>query len=225
MAAGAAAATIVGFNPGDPTTSFTATMPVVIKDFTLIAIAIGAIAANALNIYSGAMSFLAAGITIPFALRRAIIALGFGIVGFFIAWSALADAGRTYEGFLLVIAYWIAPWLGVVLIDRYLRRGTEIVSIVTDAARYRNAAGLIAFLVGLIASITLFSNQAFYVGVIPRLAPAVGDLTAIVGLLLSAITYVLLFRALKPTLGAELETTVEPASAPIPGAHSADTAA
>ena len=110
-------------------------MPVVIRDLTLLAIAVGAIAANALNIYSGAMSFLAAGIKIPFALRRAIVALGFGVLGFFIAWSALADAGTKYENFLLVIAYWIAPWLGIVLADRLLRRGTEIASLVPDTAR------------------------------------------------------------------------------------------
>src|ERR1700712_2447124 len=41
--------------------------------------------ATPLNIYSGAMSFLAAGVKIPFALRRAIIAVGFGILGFVIA--------------------------------------------------------------------------------------------------------------------------------------------
>ncbi len=221
MTAGAAAATIAGFNPGDPTTSFTASMPVVIKDLTLVAITIGAIAANALNIYSGSMSFLAAGIKIPFALRRAIIALGFGVVGFFIAWSALPDAGHTYENFLLVIAYWIAPWLGVVLVDRYLRRGTEIASIVTDVARYRNTAGIAAFLVGLIVSIVLFSNQSFYVGLIPTVAPAIGDLTAIVGLLLSASAYLLLFRIIRPSLGGPLES----APSEVPGVDAADAVA
>src|SRR4051812_10537915 len=91
MAAGAAAALIPGFNIDDPTTSFVSSMPTVIRDLTLVAIAIGAIAANALNIYSGAMSFLAAGIKIPFALRRAIIAVGFGIVGGIIALIAVIN--------------------------------------------------------------------------------------------------------------------------------------
>ncbi|PPF85561.1 cytosine permease [Subtercola sp. Z020] len=204
MAAGAAAATIAGFDPGDPTGSFTLSMPPIIRDLTLVAIAVGAIAANALNIYSGAMSFLAAGVRIPFALRRALIALGFGVVGFFLAWSAIPDAGHTYENFLLVIAYWIAPWLGVVLVDRLLRRGTEIASIVTDQAKYRNAAGPIAFVVSLVVSIWLFSNQTFYVGVVPTLAPEVGDLTAIVGFVLGAGLYALLFRMLRPGLGGPL---------------------
>jgi NCS1 family nucleobase:cation symporter-1 len=204
MAAGAAAATIAGFSLDNPTDSFTASMPVVIRDITLLAIAFGAVAANALNIYSGAMSFLAAGIKIPFALRRALVALGFGIIGFFIAWSAIPDAGGTYENFLLIIAYWIAPWLGVVLVDRWLRRGTEIASIVPDHVRYRNPAGIIAFLIGLLVSVGLFSNQVYFIGLIPQVAPAVGDLTAIVGFVLSAVLYAVFFRVFKPRLGGAL---------------------
>ena len=207
LAAGAAAATIAGFNPDNPTTSFTASMPAVIRDLTLVAIAIGAIAANALNIYSGAMSFLAAGIKIRFSLRRAIVALGFGIIGFFIAWGALADAGAKYESFLLVIAYWIAPWLGVVLVDRFLRRNTEIYSIVTERANYRNAAGVSAFLIGLVVSIWLFSNQQLYVGLLATKAPVIGDLTAIVGFILAAVAYWVIFTAIKPRLGGPLGDT------------------
>ncbi|MCU1404230.1 MAG: cytosine permease [Glaciihabitans sp.] len=224
MAAGAAAATIVGFDAGDPTDSFTASLPTIVRDLTLIAIAIGAIAANALNIYSGAMSFLAAGVKIPFALRRAIVALGFGVVGFFLAWSALADAGHAYENFLLVIAYWIAPWLGVVFVDRYLRRGTKIASLVSERARYRNPAGVAAFLIGLVLSIALFSNQAFYTGLLPTLFPAVGDLTAVVGLVVAAVAYYLLFSALKPALGTRFDDTTNTTSVAV-GVDVADTVA
>ncbi|MCU1556254.1 MAG: cytosine permease [Microbacteriaceae bacterium] len=206
MAAGAAAATIAGFKIDDPTNSFVSSMPTVIRDFTLIAIAVGAIAANALNIYSGAMSFLAAGIKVPFRLRRAIVALGFGIIGFFIAWSALADAGTKYEDFLLVIAYWIAPWLGIVLVDRFLRRGTEIASIVPDHAKYRNPAGIISLIVAGAISVWLFSNQTFYTGVVAAAAP-IGDLTPLVGFVLAGLIYWILFRVFRPRLGGPIEET------------------
>lgn len=212
MAAGAAAATIAGFNPDDPTTSFVSSMPIVIRDLTLVAIAVGAIAANSLNIYSGAMSFLAVGIKIRFALRRAIVALGFGVLGFFIAWSALADAGTKYENFLLVIAYWIAPWLGVVLADRFLRRGTSIAGLVPDHAKHRNYAGPIAMVVAGVVSIWLFSNQVFFQGVVTAATTpptkfaisTIGDLTPLVGFVLAAVLYVVLFRIFKPTLGGPL---------------------
>ena len=220
MAVGAAAATVAGFDVSDPTGSFTAPMPEIVRDLTLLAIAVGAIAANALNIYSGAMSFLAAGIKIPFALRRAIVALGFGVIGFVVALTALPDAGHSYENFLLVIAYWIAPWLGVVLVDRYLRRGTRIAHLVTEQRRYSNIAGPIALIVGMVVSIALFSNQAIYVGLVAQVAPAIGDLTAIVGFLVAGGTYLLLFVALKPELGSSLADETA-ADAPV-GVDAAD---
>jgi NCS1 family nucleobase:cation symporter-1 len=207
MAAGAAAALIPFHGAADatPTDIFVSSMPVAIRDLTLVAIAIGAIAANALNIYSGAMSFLAAGVKIPFALRRAIIAVGFGVIGFFIALaSILNDAvSSNYENFLLVIAYWIAPWLGIVFVDRILRRGTSISAFIPDRAKYRNWAGVIALVVAGAISILLFSNQTFYTGPIAKATP-IGDLTPLVGFVLAGLIYWLFFVILKPKLGGPL---------------------
>jgi NCS1 family nucleobase:cation symporter-1 len=203
MAAGAAVVTLGHFNGDDPTTSFAAPLPVVIRDLTLIAIAVGAIAANALNIYSGAMSFLAAGVRIPFTLRRAIVAIGFGVLGTIVALWALPDAGTNYENFLLVIAYWIAPWLGVVFADRIIRRGTSIAEFVADHSRYRNWAGIVAFLVGAVVSVWLFSNQTFYTGPIAKATP-IGDLTPLVGFVLAFALYFPLFRLSGAKLGGPL---------------------
>lgn len=203
MAAGAAAATVVDFSKGSPTDLFTsrAVMPGWIAELTLLAIAVGAVAANALNIYSGAMSFLAAGVRIRFTLRRAIVALGFGVLGFVIALTALPNAGTAYENFLLVIAYWIAPWLGVVLTDRVLRRGTRIGPFLADDARYTNWAGFLAFLVSLVVSVALFSNQVQYTG---PLAGPVGDITPYVGFTLAALLTWGLSRVFRPRLGGAL---------------------
>lgn len=210
MAAGAAAALIPGFNVDDPTTSFVSSMPTVIRDLTLVAIAIGAIAANALNIYSGAMSFLAAGIRIPFALRRAIIAVGFGVIGGIIALIAVVNASfsHNYENFLLVIAYWIAPWLGIVFVDRFLRRGTSIAEMVPDRAKYRNPAGILALIIAGVVSIALFSNQSFFLGFVVQatggVASPIGDLTPLVGFVLAGLVYWALFVAFKVKVGGPL---------------------
>jgi NCS1 family nucleobase:cation symporter-1 len=210
MAAGAAVALLAGFNPADPTAGFVEPMPPVIRDLTLVAIAIGAVAANALNIYSGAMSFLAAGVKINFGLRRAIVALGFGVLGFLIALAAILNAsfGEWYENFLLVIAYWIAPWLGIVFVDRYLRRGTSIAEFIPDSAKYRNAAGIVSIVIAGVISIWLFSNQSFYTGPIAHAAP-IGDLTPLVGFLLAAVLYAVFFRVFKPAVGGPLEDEPE----------------
>src|SRR6516225_10041133 len=126
--AGAASATAAsaGASLGDPTGTFTGHLPTGLADATLLAIALGAVCANVLNIYSGAMSFVAIGIKLPLALRRAIVALMAGVIGFVVAITGLHDAGAKYTDFLLIIAYWIAPWLAVVFCDQFLRRNEPL---------------------------------------------------------------------------------------------------
>jgi NCS1 nucleoside transporter family len=194
---GAASVTAGGDALGQPTGAFTGHLPTAIADLTLLAIALGAVAANVLNIYSGALSFVAMGIRLPLALRRAIVALAFGVIGFFVALFGLHNAGTKYEDFLLVIAYWIAPWLAVVLTDQVLRRGTDPEPLLFDT-RYRNLAGPVSMLVGMGVSIWLFSNQTDYVGLVPRHFPAAGDITFAVGFVVTAVLYVTL-RSVRAT--------------------------
>jgi NCS1 family nucleobase:cation symporter-1 len=186
----------------------------VIGKLTLLAIFFGAISANALNIYSGAMSFLAVGIRIPLALRRALVAGAFGVLGFVIALIASTDPKNSYENFLLVIAYWIAPWLGVVFADRLYRRGTRIAAFLSDGARYTNWPGLIALVVAMVLSIWLFANQTLYTGVL--VAPTerisggfitdygIGDLTPFVGFVLAVVVYFALVPVFRPKRGGPL---------------------
>jgi len=188
---GAAAATVTGANGAgsNPTGAFTGLLNKPLADLTLLAIALGAVAANVLNIYSGALSFTASGIKLPLSLRRAIVALGFGAIGFFVGWSALPNAGTRYENFLLIIAYWIAPWLAVYFCDQLLRRHPD--EALLFATRRTNWAGPVAMLAGMGISIWLFSNQTEYVGVVPTHYPAVGDLTFEVGFVITAAVYLI----------------------------------
>src|SRR5579863_4667512 len=158
-----------------------------LADLTLLAIALGAVSANVLNIYSGALSFTAIGIKLPLSLRRAIVALGFGTIGFFLAWSGLHNAGAKYTNFLLIIAYWIAPWLAVVFSDMLLRRNPSE-ALLFDTRR-TNWAGPVAMLIGMGISIYLFSNQTEYVGLVPTHHPAFGDITFEAGFLITAVVY------------------------------------
>ncbi|GII33252.1 purine-cytosine permease family protein [Planotetraspora mira] len=190
---GAASATIGGDALGQPTTAFTGHLPGLVANLTLLAIALGAISANALNVYSGAMSLLALGVRLPLTLRRAIVALACGVAGFLVALSGLEDAGHKYEAFLLIIAYWIGPWLGVVLADRYLRRDRDIERLLFDS-RHVNWAGPIAMVAGVVLSVWLFSNQERYVGLVPARVPEVGDIAFEVGFVISAVVY----AALRP---------------------------
>jgi len=189
---GAAAGTIAGVaSNANPTAGWTGIFPTWLRDLTLIAIVIGGIAANALNIYSGAISFTAIGFKLPLAARRAIVALGFGAIGFFVGWSGLHNAGSDYNNFLLIIAYWIAPWLAVMFCDMYLRRRQNPADIerLLFNRKYTNWAGPVAMLVGGGISIWLFSNQSKYVGLVPKHWGGAGDLTFEVGFVLTAVIY------------------------------------
>jgi NCS1 family nucleobase:cation symporter-1 len=191
-AASVSATAAAGAASDNPTTAFVGVLPGALAALTLLAIALGAVAANVLNVYSGAMAFLSMGVDVPLRWARAVVALAFGVVGFVIALVALADAAHSYEAFLLVIVYWIGPWLGVVLTDQYLRRDGLPVGMLYDRA-YRNHAGVVALLAGIVVSVPLFSNQALFTGLVPLLVPGVGDVTFIVGFLLAAAVYALLF--------------------------------
>jgi nucleobase:cation symporter-1, NCS1 family len=190
---GAASVTIAGKVTDNPTADFTGHLPSLVANLTLLAIAVGAVSANVINIYSGTMSFLALGFRLPLTLRRAIVALVFGIVGTAVAWSGLKDAGLKYENFLLVISYWIGPWIAVYFTDWYLRRGHRVDGFLFDK-RHNPIAGFAAMAIGMVLSIWLFSNQSKYLGVVPNAHPKFGDLTFEVGFVISAVVYFVLFK-------------------------------
>ena len=183
---GAASATIAGSGSLAGPSSFVHPLPTAVGDLVLLAIAVGAIAANVLNIYSGSMSFVTLGIRMHLSLRRALSAAVFGVAGFVVALIGLNDIDK-YENFLLIIAYWIGPWLAVFFTDQLLRRG-NVRALLYDQG-HTSWAGPLAMAVGMAVSISLFSNQTEYVGVVPKHFPAAGDLTFEVGFVLSAILY------------------------------------
>ncbi|WP_377269900.1 purine-cytosine permease family protein [Peterkaempfera sp. SMS 1(5)a] len=156
---GAASATIAG-GESNPTAAFTGHLPGWLGNLTLLAIVLGAVSANAINVYSATMSFVSLGLR---RLPRGPVALVVGVLGFLVAWTGLDDAGASYEAFLLIISYWVAPWLGVVLTEQWLRSRTGEADTAT-AARLADRsftawAGPVAMLAGVLVSVLLFSNQ------------------------------------------------------------------
>ena len=194
---GAASATLASDPNASPTAAFTGHLPGWLAALTLLCIAVGAVAANAINIYSGSMSFVALGIRLPLTLRRALTVGVFGVLGFLVALTGLADAGEEYEGFLLIISYWIAPWLAVVFVDWYLRRGQDARSLehLLFDTSYRNVAGPVAMLAGIVVSIVLFSNQTAFTGFVAQAVPQIGDIGFEVGFVVAGAAYWLMRRS------------------------------
>jgi NCS1 family nucleobase:cation symporter-1 len=187
---GAASVTIGAPSSDNPADAFTSNLPSALANLTLLAIALGAVAANALNVYSGSMAFVTIGLKLPVKTQRAMVAMVFGVVGFLVAWWALADAAASYEAFLLVVAYWIGPWLGIMFADQYLRRGQRIDNLLYDP-EHTNWGGFSAFVIALLTSVLLFSNQEKFVGYVVRSVPELGDITFFVGFVIAGGLYLL----------------------------------
>ena len=194
MIVGAASATIPYSGNGSPTDQFTSHFSTWLADLVLIAIVLGGVSANAVNVYSAAMSFSAVGFKTKMHIQRAASAVLFGVIGFLVAWWALKDAASSYENFLLIIAYWIGPWLGVVFVDQFLRRGHDVRPLLYDRS-HANWWGLISFAIAVVGSILLFANQTEFHGYVAKHAPSVGDITFFVGFGIAAILYAIGFLA------------------------------
>ncbi len=159
--AGAVLVTVAGTKWGAtdiPTAQLQRAMPDPVYYLALLCIAIGAVAANAINIYSGTMSLVSLGIRemgLTMRQRRAALAIIVGVIGFL---------------------------LGVIF-------QAQVERIFYDTS-YNRWQGVVAMAVGLVVSVYLFANDfGIYVGPIPTNNPQVGDITFIVGFVITAVLY------------------------------------
>ncbi|MEA2627808.1 MAG: hypothetical protein QOJ10_268 [Chloroflexota bacterium] len=195
--AGAVLVTVGGtdFFNGIPTAQLQKAMPDPVYYLALLCIALGAVAANAINIYSGTMSLVALGIRemgLTLRQRRAALAIIVGVIGFLggVFLQAQVAPGSKYESFLLLISYWIAPWLAVVFVDYWLRRGDYGDESMFYNSGYNRWQGVVAMAAGLVISVYLFANVfGLYIGPVPTNNPDIGDITFIVGFLITAVLY------------------------------------
>jgi NCS1 family nucleobase:cation symporter-1 len=189
--AGAASATLAGTN-ANPTTNFTDPLGTFLGDAVLIGVTIGAVSANVLNIYSGAMSFLTLGIKLRLRVRRALVALASGAIGLVVGLHFQADVGpgSKYDNFLLAVSYWITPFLAVVLIDYFLRRGRYDEREFFDTSRRLWQAPL-AMLLGIASSYPFWDQQEPFLGPIAKNNPGIGDLSFVVGFFVAGLAYLL----------------------------------
>lgn len=94
-------------------------------DILLVSLVLGAITANSLNIYTNSLSALVLDVKIN---RWKTVAIG-GLIGLLLAWVGGVNFETNFENFLLVLDYWITPWLGIILVDFFLVRRTTSQSV------------------------------------------------------------------------------------------------
>jgi nucleobase:cation symporter-1, NCS1 family len=162
----------------------------------LIAVMFGAVTSNALNDYSGSLAVQAAGIKIR---RHWSAVLGTLLAFLLILWLNSGNLSSKFQNILLFTAYWIAPFLAVILIDWYHRRGTVSRDGLARLMRFTNLSmgwpALAALLVGFAAMVP-FMNTGLVVGPVANALHG-ADLSFYVGFLVAGVVYSAL-RRLKP---------------------------
>ena len=142
----------------------------------MVAAVLGTLTANALNVYTGGLSVLSAGIR----LGRPAVAALFAVAGGVAAYIGARGFYLGYENFLLLISYWVAAWVGVILAWALGRGRGRPWTAFDGALRVRL---LLAFLVGLAATVP-FMDQTLYEGPVARLLGG-GDLGYWAGLIVA----------------------------------------
>jgi NCS1 family nucleobase:cation symporter-1 len=168
-----------------------------IAPLVLIVFSVGVAAANAMNLYCGALSTLTFGQTLvpswsPGPRARTCIALilfGLSLVG---ALLGKASFMVNYEDFILLLLYVLVPWTAINLVDYYLlRHGRYDVDSFfrRDGGIYGrvNAAAITCYAVGILVQIPFIASP-LYKGPVAR---AIGDvdLSWIVGLVVTSPAY------------------------------------
>lgn len=146
----------------------------------MIAVVLGTMTQNVLATYSAGLAGLAAGIR----SKRWSAALGAGVVGFFLAMLGQGGFAGKYEMFLHVILFWALPWIGVILADYFIRNRDGYAAGLFYDSSHRIGRGLIAWVVGMAASIP-FMHQQLYTGPLAEALPQIGDVSYYVGLLVA----------------------------------------
>lgn len=151
---------------------------------TLLAVIIGTVTANVLNIYSGSLSALV--VNIP--IKRWLAAVLVGVVGGILALYAHQSYYADFENFLFLLGYWLSPWAAVVLVDFFVvHRGRYATAPFYDPRRVVKP-GIWAWLIAILVSIPFF-DQTLYTGAIARHFPAIGDLSYYVSFVVAAGVY------------------------------------
>ena len=158
----------------------------------LLAVVLGTISANALNIYTGALSLL----TLDVPIKRWVSVIATGVLGAALALYGVNGLSGKYENFLLLISYWIGPWLAIVCVDFFLHPG-QAARPGRDLRTSLKAAfvwpGLVAFLVGLAVSVP-FMNSVIYEGPLAVLLHG-SDIAYYVGGIVAGVLYYVLQSA------------------------------
>lgn len=162
--------------------------PLSLGAFGMVALFLGGLSANALNLYSNSLSMKSIGVPVS---RRSLVVI-IVVISMAVSYYGYVNYYSLFEDFLLVLDYWITPWLGVMVADFF------IVSRNSDHGGSRKTKGgtaIIAYLVSIAASIPFMNPGYWFTGPFSSYLGGV-DISFFVSFTLALILYVVLSRYL-----------------------------
>jgi NCS1 family nucleobase:cation symporter-1 len=148
--------------------------------FAELAIVFGTMTANAVNSYTSTMSLL----TLDLPFLRPYAGAAIAIIGGLIAWFSSSHLLTFYDNFLLLISYWIAPWLGVTFVGALFHEINTEAALTAPRIRWD---ALLAFVVGILVIIP-FMDTTLFEGPIAKSLEG-GDISYYLGLVVAALVF------------------------------------
>lgn len=187
---------IGGQNPEDPISALIGVLPTWYLIPFLLAVMIGSVATNVPNGYTAALNLVA--LRLPLKRVKAVLVVAAFTLLFRIATLLFGEFFSLYEQWLSIIIIWSCPWVAIVIIDFFLRKGNYVVEDIMKWKEgeywYKNGVfwpGIVSFIIGLIAAF-LFTNSTFIHG---PLAVTFGlDIGFEIGFIVTAICYYFLAK-------------------------------
>ncbi|OYN82124.1 purine-cytosine permease family protein [Mycolicibacterium sphagni] len=152
----------------------------------LVAIALGSVASNAMNDYSGSLALQTVGVRV----RRPVSAVVVVVIAFaLIMWLHSGDLAARFQGVLLFVSYWIPAFVAIVAIDwRYRSAGRDTVNPAAEVTPRTDAlVALGAFFVAFAAAVPFMHTNLIVGPVATALHGA--DLAYFVNFLVAAAVY------------------------------------
>ncbi|WP_326686387.1 MULTISPECIES: cytosine permease [unclassified Streptomyces] len=159
----------------------------------MLAILLSSFSQNFLNVYGGAISLQ----TLGLPLRRSTSVTLICLAALGVSLWAADGIYTSFEVFLNLTAYFIAPYVAVLLMDYYAgpRRDRSRLPELYDRGRVLEW-GAVAWVVGTLSSVP-FWNSSLYTGFVAENHPEWGEVSYYVGFVVGALVY-LLTRRLPP---------------------------
>jgi NCS1 family nucleobase:cation symporter-1 len=152
----------------------------------MLGIALGTVAIDAMDDYTGSLSLQSTGIRIPRPVSAVIVGIGgFGLALYMYEGDALA----TFTNILLFSGYWVSPFAAIVIVEWRLRKGqVNVASLLRFRDLESGWEALAALLIGFAVSVP-FMDTSLYVGPVASGPLHGGDIAYYVGFTVAGLAY------------------------------------